>query len=180
MRVKRVRGGWKRIWREVRIFPRGKDPRHGVFVERLSVRHWADKRVVCGGRLYDNLELPGFVAVKDGRPVGFLTYHRKGPVMDLVAIACRVQRRGVGTALVKALLRLALRAGCRQVRVAATNTNLAALCFYQRLGFTLLRVRRNALERARRIKPSIPRVDANGIPIRDEVVLMRQLGVRGC
>jgi GNAT superfamily N-acetyltransferase len=145
-------------------------------VERLSVRHWADKRVVCGGRSYDNLDLPGFVARIDGRPAGFLTYHRKGRVMDLVSIACRVRRRGVGTALVRSLVRLARRLGCVRLRVAAVNSNREALGFYQSRGFTMTGVRRGAMARARRIKPDIPRVDANGIPIDHEVVLEKRLG----
>jgi len=148
---------------------------HRVLVERLSVAHGADKRVVCGGRMYDNLELPGFVAATDGRPAGFLTYHRKGRVMDLVSIASRVSRRGVGTALLRALFRLARREGCRKVRVVTTNANPPALLFYQRRGFVIAGVRCNAFQKARKLKPSIPMRGYRGIPIRDEIVLEKKL-----
>ena len=143
-------------------------PPHRLCVERLSVAHWADKRIVCGGRVYDNLELPGFMARLDGKPAGFLTYHRKGKVMDLVSIACRPRRRGAGAALLKALVRQARREGCWSVRVATTRENMDALCFYQAMGFSLSGVRRGALHRARRIKPSIPRVGNHGIPLEHE------------
>lgn len=148
-----------------------------MLVERLSVSHWADKRVVCNGRYYDNLQLPGFVASRDGKPAGFLTFHRKGRTMDLISIACRVRGKGVGTALVRSLVRLARRQGCTRLRVATTNENLEALRFYQARGFSIRKIRAGAMHQARRIKPSIPKVGNHGIPIEHEIVLERKLGV---
>jgi hypothetical protein len=62
-------------------------------------------------------------------------------------------------------------AGCSRVWLITTNDNLHALCFYQRRGFQLVAVHRDAVSRSRKIKPSIPLIGANGIPIRDEIEL---------
>ena len=50
-----------------------------------------------------------------------------------------------------------------------------ALRFYQRRGFVLSALRPGAVDESRRMKPQIPLVGAHGIPIRDELVLVREL-----
>jgi hypothetical protein len=49
------------------------------------------------------------------------------------------------------------------------------LRFYQKRGFVLVAVHRNALERSRQIKPEIPHVGLHGIPLRDEIELEMRL-----
>jgi len=44
-----------------------------------------------------------------------------------------------------------------------------AVRFYQKRGFELVAVHRNAVEEFRKLKPKIPRFRINGIPIRDEI-----------
>ena len=56
-----------------------------------------------------------------------------------------------------------------------TNDNLDALRLYQRHRFRLVEVRPGAVDLARRAKPSIPAVGAYGIPLRDELILERDL-----
>jgi ribosomal protein S18 acetylase RimI-like enzyme len=51
------------------------------------------------------------------------------------------------------------------------NDNLHALRFYQKRGFVLVALHRNALEASRKLKPEIPLVGIDGIPIRDEIEL---------
>lgn len=65
--------------------------------------------------------------------------------------------------------------GTRYLRVATTNDNLPTLQFYQKRGFSIHAVRINGVEIARRMKPAIPALGFEGIPIRDEIDLMLQL-----
>jgi hypothetical protein len=51
------------------------------------------------------------------------------------------------------------------------NDNLPALGFFQKRGLSLVAVYRNAVDVARRLKPEIPLVGKNGIPLRDEIEL---------
>jgi Acetyltransferase (GNAT) family len=62
-------------------------------------------------------------------------------------------------------------AGCRRVWLITTNDNLRALRFYQRRGFRLVAVHPDALARSRELKPSIPEIGLDGIPLRDELEL---------
>lgn len=57
------------------------------------------------------------------------------------------------------------------------NDNTHALRFYQRRGFALVAVHRNAVDKARReLKPELPLVGIDGIPMRDEIELEMLLG----
>jgi len=68
------------------------------------------------------------------------------------------------------------RAGCRRVWLVTTNDNVDALAFYQRRGFRLAALHRAAVTEAREtLKPEIPEVARNGIPIRDELELELEL-----
>ncbi|MFP3471139.1 GNAT family N-acetyltransferase, partial [Micrococcus sp. SIMBA_144] len=61
--------------------------------------------------------------------------------------------------------------GCSRITLITTNDNLAALKFYQKRGFVMTAIHRNAVEKARKIKPEIPLIGNDGIPIRDEIQL---------
>lgn len=56
-----------------------------------------------------------------------------------------------------------------------TNDNQCALRLYQRAGFRLHELRADTVEEARRLKPSIPQAGNDGIPIHDELDLVRPL-----
>ena len=58
-----------------------------------------------------------------------------------------------------------------EFRQSTTNDNLNALRFYQKRGFVLVAVHRNAMEQARKLKPEIPLIGNDGIPLRDEIEL---------
>jgi ribosomal protein S18 acetylase RimI-like enzyme len=122
------------------------------------------------GELIDVLDRPGLVAETAGTIIGVLTYDPRGPECELVAIVARVRDRGIGSALVAALRD---RVPDRPIWVVTTNDNLDALRFYQRCGFRLRALRAGAVDEARAtIKPAIPEIGANGIPLRDELELV--------
>ena len=83
---------------------------------------------------------------------------------------------GVGTALLDAVRDAAVQAGCRRIWLITTNDNLRALGFYQKRGYRLVAVHRDALQRSRELKPSIPLVSPDGIPLRDEIELEYPVG----
>jgi ribosomal protein S18 acetylase RimI-like enzyme len=65
--------------------------------------------------------------------------------------------------------------GVTVLRVTTSNDNSEALRFFQRHGFHITAVNRGALDEARRRLPAIPATGHDGIPIRDEIVLEREL-----
>jgi hypothetical protein len=59
-------------------------------------------------------------------------------------------------------------------QMVTTDDNLLALKFYQKRGFELVRIHRNAVQRAREIKPKIPLIGNDGIPLKDEIELEQE------
>ena len=114
--------------------------------------------------------LPGFVAERDGRPIGLVTYRLESDECELAFIASLERHEGVGSALLDALLQAV--AECKRIWLVTTNDNLEALRFYQRRGFGLSALRPGAVNEAReQLKPQISTVGEFGIPLRDELEL---------
>lgn len=132
---------------------------------------WTDI-VAVHGTVYRPAELPALIArAADGQPVGVLTYHVADDGLEVVTLDAFPRHHGAGTALLSAAMREARRRGLGRIWLVTTNDNLDALRFYQRRGMRLIAVNTGAVDRARRIKPSIPLTGEYGILIRDEVVL---------
>jgi GNAT superfamily N-acetyltransferase len=120
-------------------------------------------------------ELPGFAAFEDEQCIGLVTYELDGEACEIVSIDALEEGRGVGTALLEAVVEAAREAGCARVQLLTTNNNLRALAFYQKRGFRLVGLVPGAIDEERSLKPSIPLVDAAGLPIRDELHLELEL-----
>ena len=126
------------------------------------------------------LEHPALVAEQDGRLVGVLTYVVDGSDCEILTLHADVRRRGVGTALIEEVKRVAARAGCTRLWLITTNDNVDALRFYQRRGFRLAALHRGAVDDSRaRLKPEIPEIGEYGIALRDELELEQELASAG-
>ena len=143
--------------------------------ETLAAR-WGGKEVLGRGRWWRPAELPALLAVaEDGEILGVATYSVDGEEAELVTLDALVPGRGAGRALIDAVAHAAREAGAARLTVMTTNDNLRALRLYQRAGFRLHALRPGAVDAARGRKPSIPLKSEDGIPIRDELDLVREL-----
>ena len=127
-------------------------------VVRGEVYRFAECRILIAGKM------DGLAAVSG----------RDEPIAELVAINAFTRGRGVGTALLDAIVS-ELVGRFHTLRLTTTNDNLDALRFYQRRGFRLIALRPGAVDQARERKPSIPAQGDYGIPIHDELDLVLQL-----
>ena len=150
------------------------DGERAWLAETLMAR-WGEE-VLGRGRAWRPAELDALVAVEDGERVGIATYEVAGEEAELVTLDALVPGRGAGRALIEAVARAAREAGAARLRVMTTNDNLRALRLYQRAGFRLHALRPGAVDAARERKPSIPLTSEDGIPIRDEIDLVTELG----
>jgi ribosomal protein S18 acetylase RimI-like enzyme len=141
---------------------------------------WGTTNVARLGELIDAALLPGFVATDSDRHdadedhderVGLLTYAERDDGIEVVTIQALVSRRGIGRALLGAVYALAVERRASRLWLITTNDNGAAIRFYQRWGMDLRRLIHNGVEASRLVKPSIPTVSADGIPIRHELEL---------
>ncbi|MFQ5650930.1 MAG: GNAT family N-acetyltransferase, partial [bacterium] len=126
-------------------------------------------RVFTLGREYFLFELSGFVAVQETLPIGLITYHMEGTECQIVTINSQVEGMGIGTELLKAVIKTAVAAGCERVRAGVTNDNVDALRFFQTRGFILAALNRNITDSYRQRHPSYPGYGMHSIPIRDEI-----------
>lgn len=138
---------------------------------RLLEQEWEDTIVVTRGRPIDAAKLPGFVALRGDRPVGLTTYQIEHSSCEIVSLNSLQPRLGIGSSLVMAIREVAIAAKCDRLWLITTNDNLRALRFYQQRGFALTALHKNAISYSRQIKPSIPQVGLDRIPIRDEIEL---------
>ena len=141
------------------------------WAERTIVERWGEPIVVGRGRVWKPAELPGFGAFEGGECIGLVTYEVDGDACEVVTMDALREGVGIGTALLEEVVETARAAGCSRVQLMTTNNNLRALAFYQKRGFRLVGLRPGAIDEERKLKPSMPTVDANGLPIRDEIHL---------
>jgi GNAT superfamily N-acetyltransferase len=155
---------------------RALSPSDRPWVVDLLQEHWGSVRIVSRGRVHEAADLPGFVALQGSRRAGLVTYDLRAGRCEIVSLNSLHPGHGIGSTLLAAVRQVAKGAGCSRLWLVTTNDNLHALGFYQRRGFLLWRIHRNAVADSRQLKPEIPLVSANGIPIRDEIELLMTLG----
>ena len=141
------------------------------WVTGLLKEWWASPEQVTRGKIHHADKLPGFIAVNEGKNAGLVTYEITGDRCQIVTMNSLVEGVGIGTALVDAVKETAGKAGCKRLWLITTNDNTTALRFWQKRAFSLVAVHRNAIEHSRRLKPEIPLIGNDGIPIRDEIEL---------
>lgn len=144
-------------------------------IRALLGRRWGSERIVTRARSHDATELPGWVVRENGRLVGLLTLSIEGDDCEIVTIDAIEDGRGIGSALLDRAEAYAHSIGCERMWLVTTNDNLRALYFYQRRGFRIIAIHRDAVQYSRELKPEIPLVAYNGIPILDEIELEKPL-----
>lgn len=146
------------------------DSNEADWVARFITERWGAEFIAAHGQVYHCRNLPGFVAVQRDKKVGLATYTIAGADCEIVSLDSLRPRVGIGTGLMNAVKAVAAESGCKRLWLVTTNDNMNALRFYQKRGFVLVKVHRNALEFARKLKP-VPLIGADGIPLRDEIEL---------
>jgi len=136
---------------------------------------WGSHIIVVHLEQYNCDELPGFTAIIDEELVGFLHYEIRETICEVLTLAALIEGQGIGTALMSAIERFAAENQCTHLQVATTNDNLHAIAFYQHRGFQIKKIFPGRIDQARKIKPTLPMIGENGIPIQDEILLEKDL-----
>ena len=152
------------------------DSDDGDWVAQFITERWGAEFVIAHNEVFYCRDLPGFVAIDGEQKVGLLTYKIVGDDCEIVSLDSLRPCAGIGTRLIEAVKTAAIESGCKRLWLITTNDNMNSLRFYQKRGFVLVKVNRNAVEFARKLKP-IPLIGAEGIPLRDEIELEMMLEV---
>lgn len=141
-------------------------------LRRFWVEHWGGEEMVAHGKIYRPDDVDGGFVVEDGDEwIGLLTYIIKDGECEVSSLDSLREGQGIGAKLIDAVVEEARKQNCKRLFLITTNDNLRALGFYQRRNFVLVKLYPNAMEETRRIKPAIPLIGYNGIPLRDEIEL---------
>lgn len=150
---------------EVRPLAEGERPDLREFL----TRRWGSPEIVSRGEVHDASQAAALIAARGGELVGLLTYRVKENECEVLTLNAFERRRGIGSALMDAVADQARDNDCRRLWLVTTNDNLGAIAFYERRGMRLAAVHRGAADAARKLKPSIPEFNENGLRISDEL-----------
>lgn len=140
-------------------------------IEQFFIDQWSSPEIVVSTGIYHIRNLDGFVCVNEcGKITGLVStqIHEDRKTIEIVSLDSLDEGKGIGTKLIQLVEQTARKKGCKGIELITTNDNLHAVRFYQKRGFRLVKVHLNAVEKARKYKPSIPLTGDNGIPIQDE------------
>jgi GNAT superfamily N-acetyltransferase len=139
--------------------------------------NWFSTQMSIRGEIIDCTKLDGFIVQENNIIIGLATYTFFGDVCEIISLDSKKENMGIGTAILKEIEKIGIENNCIKMRLITTNDNLRALQFYQKRGYCLTKLYPNAMDEVRKVKPNIPLIGENGIPLRDEIELEKQLKV---
>lgn len=149
----------------------------GEWVTQLFIEQWGSDNVAARGIIHYARDLrEGFVAMLNDERAGLITCDIAGDSCEIVSLNSLRPSMGIGTMLIEAAKNVAIQAHCKRLWLTTTNDNINALRFYQKRGFVLAALYRDAVAEVRKLKPEIPLIGDNGIPLRDEIELEMIIG----
>jgi len=137
-------------------------------LRQFWIDHWGDEEMIVHGQVFRTDRLEGYVA---GNWLGLITYYILDHECEVMSLNSLEEDKGIGGALLDRVVAEAKEKSCRRVFLSTTNDNLRALGFYQRRGFRITALHPGALDEVRKLKPALPRIGLNQIPLRDEIEL---------
>ena len=134
--------------------------------------HWSAPHICIREKLYDPHEAEGFIVRREGKLVGLLTFQQQGNSILMITQNSTLPGAGIGSSLMLRMIEEARKRDTRRIWLTTTNDNLKSLGFYQRMGFRLVTIYRDAVTKARKsVKPEVAEFGMHGLPIIDEIEL---------
>ncbi len=152
------------------------DQKNRKSVDDFIMKHWFTLDMVVHGEKINLGNADGFYATEVNEIVGLITYRVVQSEMEILSLDSLNEKKGIGTSLLDKAIQTAKDVGYLRIMLITTNDNLSALQFYQKRGFDIIKLHHNAVEESRKIKPQIPLIGLNGIPIKHESELEMKIG----
>ena len=144
-------------------------------VNHFLIDNWFSTDISIRGEIIDGTKLDGFLIQEENTIIGLVTYTFFGDICEIVSLDSKKENIGIGSALLKEIEEIAKNNNCKKMRLITTNDNMRALQFYQKRGYCLTKLYQNAMDEVRKVKTDVPLIGENGIPLRDEIELEKQL-----
>ena len=150
---------------------REKDNTDDDWITKYLKENWGSDFVVTKGNTYRSNDVLGFIAEIEKERVGIGLYHIYKNECEIVVLESMQENIGIGTLVLERIIEKAKSIKWFRIWLITTNDNVKALRYYQKRGFELVALYRNAIVESRKIKPEIPMFGNDGIPIKDEIEL---------
>lgn len=125
--------------------------------------------MITRGKEINMTKTEGFYFSEGENIIGLITYIVHNDTLEIISLDSLKENQGIGSKLTEAVICEAKERKCHKIVVITTNDNINAIKFYQRRGFDMAHLFRNALDISRKLKPEIPLIGENSIPLRHEI-----------
>lgn len=142
---------------------------------KFITERWGCDFLVSKMKIYYAKDLDAFICEEDGKIIACVTYSIEGGECEIISLDSIRPGEGMGRQLMSMVEDAARRAGCTRIWLLTTNDNTYALRLFQRLGYRICEVHLDDVKRYREIKPCIPLIGNDGIPIRDLFEMEKQV-----
>ena len=139
------------------------------FINDFILEHWYSAKMIVRGKEIDMTTTEGFFVLEDKKIIGLITYVVYDDILEVMSLDSLRENQGIGTELLQTVIKEAKSLACKKIVLITTNDNINALRFYQKRGFDMVHLFHNALDISRKIKPEIPLVGDNSIPLKHEI-----------
>ncbi len=138
-------------------------------IDTFIKQHWYTTTMIIRGKEIDMTKTEGFY-FNDGEDIiGLITYIVYDNILEITSLDSLHEKQGIGSKLVEAVIHEAKERKLEKIVLITTNDNINAIKFYQKRGFDMVRLFHDALEVSRKLKPEIPLIGENSIPLRHEI-----------
>lgn len=139
-----------------------------IKVNKIVKEEWAGPIVITKGISHDTSNYNGFVSIENDELLGYILYDIREDKCEIIVLQSLLENHGIGTELINTVINVAKENNCKCVWLITTNDNMHAIRYYQKFGFELNSVYINALDISRKMKPSIPLIGNDEIPLKHE------------
>lgn len=138
-------------------------------VDAFIKQHWHTTTMIIRGKEIDMTKTEGFFFSEGKEMIGLITYIFYDNILEITSLDSLYENQGIGSKLVEAVKHEAKKREIQKIVLITTNDNINAIKFYQKRGFDMVRLFHNALDVSRKLKPEIPLIGENSIPLRHEI-----------
>ena len=143
--------------------------RNRNLINAFIKQHWYTTTMIIRGKEIDMTKVEGFYFIEEKNIIGLITYIVYNDILEITSLDSLQENQGIGSKLVEAVIYEAKERKCQKIILITTNDNINAIKFYQKRGFDMAHLFRNALDISRKLKPDIPLIGENSIPLRHEI-----------
>jgi len=140
-----------------------------LMISKFITERWESSMSVSRGKSYDTSALPGFISRNQNEIIGLITYIIESDDCEIVTLDSNFRNKGLGTKLINSVINIAVQFSCKRVWLITTNDNVNAIRFYQKRGFNLAAFHKDSIKESRKLKPEIPEIGFEDIPIKHEI-----------